>query len=112
MKVVFGFELCLDQPDAWHQYGPASPRNRWGGTFAISPGFWKASEAAPRLDRDFSRWQADIAAMLASTQQFHLITSFNEWGEGTAIESAPQWASATGFGIYLDALHLAGPSRP
>jgi Glycosyl hydrolase family 99 len=112
MKVVFGFELCLDQPDAWHQYGPASARNRWGGTFAISPGFWKASEAAPRLDRDISRWQADIAAMLASTQQFHLITSFNEWGEGTAVESAAQWASATGFGIYLDALHLAGPGRP
>ena len=44
MKVVLGFRLCLDQPDAWHQYGPASPTNDWGGgTYAISPGFWKAN---------------------------------------------------------------------
>ena len=112
MKIVFGFKLCLDQPDAWHQYGPASPTNDWGGgTFAISPGFWKASETAPRLARDIGRWYADIGAMLASGERFHLITSFNEWGEGTAIESAPEWASASGYGVYLDALHEAGPSQ-
>jgi hypothetical protein len=113
MKVVLGFKLCLDQPDAWHQYGPASPTNDWGGgTFAISPGFWKASEDEPRLSRNVDRWKGDIAAMLASGAQFQLITSFNEWGEGTAIESAPDWATASGFGSYLDALHAAGSGRP
>jgi hypothetical protein len=50
--------------------------------------------------------------MLASGERFQLITSFNEWGEGTAIESAPEWASASGYGAYLDALHAAGPGRP
>jgi len=113
MKVVLGFRLCLDQPDAWHQYGPASPTNDWGGgTFAISPGFWKANETEPRLSRDVERWTDDIAAMLASGERFQLITSFNEWGEGTAIESAPEWASVSGYGAYLDALHAAGPGRP
>jgi hypothetical protein len=112
MKVVLGFKLCLDQPDAWHQYGPASPTNDWGGgTYAISPGFWKASEDSPRLSRNVDRWKDDIVAMLASGERFHLITSFNEWGEGTAIESAPDWASGSGFGSYLDALHAAGSGR-
>ena len=66
----------------------------------------------PRLSRDVERWTDDIAAMLASGERFQLITSFNEWGEGTAIESAPEWASVSGYGAYLDALHAAGPGRP
>ena len=49
--------------------------------------------------------------MLASGERFHLITSFNEWGEGTAIESAPDWATSSGYGLYLDALHAAGSGR-
>jgi hypothetical protein len=33
------------------------------------------------------------------------VTSFNEWGEGTAVEPAGEWASASGNGTYLDILH-------
>jgi hypothetical protein len=37
--------------------------------------------------------------------RFQLITTFNEWGEGTAVESASEWATSSGYGTYLDILH-------
>jgi hypothetical protein len=43
--------------------------------------------------------------MKASQARFQLITSFNEWGEGTSVESAEEWATASGYGTYLDILH-------
>jgi hypothetical protein len=43
--------------------------------------------------------------MLTSNARFQLVTTFNEWGEGTAVESALEWASPSGFGAYLDVLH-------
>ena len=46
--------------------------------------------------------------MVASNKSWQLITTFNEWGEGTAVESANEWQSASGFGSYLDALHNNG----
>ena len=46
--------------------------------------------------------------MVASGARWQLVTSFNEWGEGTAVESAAEWASASGWGSYLDALHDNG----
>jgi hypothetical protein len=46
--------------------------------------------------------------MIASMEQFQLITTFNEWGEGSAVESAQEWSSASGYGSYLDALHNNG----
>jgi hypothetical protein len=46
--------------------------------------------------------------MIASRAPFQLITTFNEWGEGTAVESAQEWATSSGFGAYLDALHKDG----
>jgi len=33
------------------------------------------------------------------------VTTFNEWGEGTSVESAQEWSSASGYGSYLDVLH-------
>jgi hypothetical protein len=46
--------------------------------------------------------------MIASGAHWHLVTSFNEWGEGTAVESATQWPSPSGHGVYLDALNTDG----
>jgi hypothetical protein len=43
--------------------------------------------------------------MAASNARFQLVTTFNEWGEGTSVESATQWSSASGRGTYLDVLH-------
>ena len=43
--------------------------------------------------------------MVASREQWQLVTTFNEWGEGTAVEGATEWQSSSGYGAYLDALH-------
>jgi hypothetical protein len=52
--------------------------------------------------------------MVASGARLQLVSTFNEWGEGTAVESADEWASDSGRGTYLDILrrHLVrlGPS--
>jgi hypothetical protein len=111
LKVFSGYRGCSSQPDGWHQYGPASAEDSQSGySYTISPGFYKADEPAPRLDRDLSRWKQGIRNMIASNAPFQLVTTFNEWGEGTAIESATQWASPSGNGDYLDALHDNGGS--
>ncbi|HEY3312202.1 MAG TPA: hypothetical protein VGK00_11240 [Anaerolineales bacterium] len=109
LKIFPGYRTCASQPDSWHQYAPAVAQKAVGSSsFTISPGFWKANEGQPQLERDLSRWNADIRAMIASKADFQLVTSFNEWGEGTATESASEWQSPSGFGVYLDALHDNG----
>jgi Glycosyl hydrolase family 99 len=111
LKVFNGFRTCQHQPDGWHQYGPAAAdSSQRGYSYTISPGFAKATEASPRLTRDVERWTASIASMVASDAPWQLITTFNEWGEGTSVESASEWQSASGFGTYLDALHARGPA--
>jgi glycosyl hydrolase family 99 len=105
LKVFSGYRDCRTQPDAWHQYAPAKAVDRQDShSFTISPGFWRADEATPRLARSLERWKADARAMVASGARWQLITTFNEWGEGTGIEPTPQWPSAR-RGDYLDALH-------
>jgi Glycosyl hydrolase family 99 len=115
LKVVSHFRDCPQQPQAWHQYAPATAVQRSGASYSISPGFDKAGEPGPRLGRDLGRWREDVRAMVASNARFQLVTTFNEWGEGTAIESASEWATSSGYGAYLDALHdigRAGAPRP
>jgi hypothetical protein len=106
LKVFAGYHACGSQPDSWHQYAPAgSEDSQPGFSFTISPAFWKATEPAPRLARLPSRWSKSVAAMVASNAPWQLITTFNEWGEGTSVESAAEWKSASGYGAYLDVLH-------
>jgi hypothetical protein len=113
LKLFHGYRTCGAQPDGWHQYGPSSPVD-WhrGDSYSISPGFWRADENAPRLARDLRRWRRDARAMAASHERFQLVTTFNEWGEGTAVESAFQWKSRSGFGSYLDVLHRVLKGAP
>ncbi len=109
LKVISGFKNCANQPDTWHQYGPDSPEQRHNGySFVISPGFWRADQKAPLLVRDANRWYANVRNMVASGEPWQLVTTFNEWGEGTAIESCNEWQSITKYGTYLDALHSDG----
>lgn len=108
LKIFPGYRDCSAQPDAWHQYAPANATDAQSGfSFAISPGFEKPGEP-PRLGRDLDRWRRDVAAMVASAAPFQLVTTFNEWGEGTSVESAAEWATPSGFGAYLDVLHTVG----
>ena len=76
----------------------------------MSPGFWKWDEASPRGARDLARFRQNVAHMAASGANYQLVISFNEWGEGTAVESAQEWASPSGYGDYLDALHDVPPT--
>jgi hypothetical protein len=100
LKVFPGYRKCASQPSSWHQYAPAVAADHQAGySYAISPGFWKRTEAAPRLARDPTRWAQNVAAMVASKEPWQLITTFNEWGEGTGVESTVQFGTT-----YLDAL--------
>jgi len=106
LKVFSGYATCASQPANWHQYGPASAEDSQGAhSFSISPGFYKYNETSPRLSRSLTRWATDVNDMNCSRADFKLVTTFNEWGEGTSVESASQWASASGSGSYLDTLH-------
>jgi hypothetical protein len=64
------------------------------------------------LTRDVCRWAQNVQAMVASGEPLQLITTFNEWGEGTAVEPAREWITSSGFGAYLDLLHANGDLPP
>ena len=109
LKVFSGYRTCTNQPDSWHQYSPAVAADQQRGySYTISPGFWKVTESQPRLTRDLNRWAQNVRDMIASGEPWQLITTFNEWGEGTAVESAQEWATSSGYGAYLDVLRANG----
>jgi hypothetical protein len=99
------YRSCPNQPDAWHEYAPANRTAVTPWSFAVSPGFWRKGEAAPQLARSVSAFDTAVKAMKASNAQFELVTTWNEWIEGTSIESAQEWASPSGYGAYVDVLH-------
>lgn len=106
IKVFSGYRDCSPQPSWWYQYAPVLAETAQDGySFAVSPGFWKADESSPRLARDINRFQQNVRNMIASHAPWQWVTTFNEWGEGTEVESASQWASPSGYGQYLDYLH-------
>jgi hypothetical protein len=106
LKVFSGYRTCADQPDSWHQYGPAvATDSQRGYSYSVSPGFWKADETSPRLARDLSRWTVNLQSMVASGAPWQLITTWNEWGEGTAVEDATEWSDPGAFGAYVEAMH-------
>ena len=105
LKVFEGYRDCPDQPNSWHQYVPAKGFDQQAAySTTVSPGFFKFDEQAPRLSRDLRRFEADLHRQVASGAPWQLVTSFNEWGEGTAVEPSRQWQSPSGYGIYLDAM--------
>ena len=111
LKVFSGYRDCASQPAGWHQYAPAVAADTQGSySYSISPGFHLANQPV-RLARDLGRWNDNVRQMAASGADFQLVTTFNEWGEGTSVESATGWASASGFGAYLDVLHANGVVR-
>ena len=112
LKVFPGYASCpgVSAIDGWHQYEPARANQDFAaapgdGSYSISPGYWKSGApygTSPFLARDRTRWQASIASMRSSHAKWQLITTFNEWGEGTAIESASGCRSAAPIGAYCD----------
>ena len=105
-QVFAGDRSCPVQASGWHQYSPAARSDEQAGySYTISPGFWKYDETRPRLARSVTAFRSAVAAMVASKEPFQLVTTFNEWNEGTAVEPATAWASPSGYGQYLDVLH-------
>lgn len=108
LKTFPGYKHCEFQPDHWHEYGPAyDVVHVKGQSFAVSPGFWRADMPNPRLSRvSKSVFRENVREMVESNEDWQLITTFNEWGEGTAVESAYDWGgSQKNNGIYMEALH-------
>jgi hypothetical protein len=104
MKVVSGYASCVDQPDDWHQYAPSNAvQAHLPHSYVIAPGFWKFGESAPRLVRDAARWSQNIRDMVASGAHWQLVTTFNEWGEGTGVEPTSEFGTQ-----FLDALATDG----
>ncbi len=98
LKVFAGYRNCVDQPDSWHQYDPSTDRDVQAGySFMISPG----------LVRDLTRWNQDVRDMTASPEMWHLVVSFNGWGEGTQVEHSNELETN-----YLDALATDGQPQP
>jgi hypothetical protein len=65
LKVFGGYGSCASQPDAWHQYGPATAASHFPGhSYNISPGFWRANEESARLARDPDRWVQNVRDMV------------------------------------------------
>jgi acid phosphatase type 7 len=111
LKVFTGYRNCSTQPDSWHQYSPAVATDQQKGySYAIAPGFWKKGDSV-RLARDLNRWNQNVHDMIASGEPWQLVTTFNEWGEGTSVESAKEWETGSGYGAYLDALHNNGTNK-
>jgi len=73
--------------------------------YSISPGFYFAPDDQPRRRRSLAVWRRSVQRMVRSRAAFQYVISFNEWGEGTAVEPAREWPSRSGYGTYLDALH-------
>lgn len=110
-KRFTGWENCRTVPDSWHQYAPAGrDANLPGYSYSVSPGFWLYNEGAPRLARDPGAFDAAVGRMRGSGAPWQLVTTFNEWGEGTAVEPAAEWQSGSGHGWALDILrkHYGG----
>ncbi len=109
LQVFGGYTSCATQPDSWHQYGPASLTSaQLPYSYSVSPGYWKYSDLTPTLARSTANFEAAVEAMDNSGANWQLITTWNEWGEGTAVEDAAQWQSADGYGQYVDILHANG----
>jgi hypothetical protein len=114
LKVFPGYQSCASQPDGWHQYAPANREQSQPGSFTVSPGFWLATDPAPRLARDITCFRRAVRDMVASGAPWQLVTTFDEWGEGTSVEPAQEWSSTSHYGDYLDVLrdNGAGPAAP
>lgn len=99
LKVFPGFHSVPNQPDSWHQYAPAIAYDaHLPYSVSVSPGFWKAGES-PRLARDPGQFEQNVRKMAGSGATWQLVVSWNEWGEGTAVEPSADFGET-----YVDAL--------
>ena len=111
LKVFGGYRSCANQPQGWHQYLDTFDVQA-GFSATVSPGFFKYNETTPEVPRNPTTFRQNAVTVAASKSPFELIVSYNEWGEGTAVESATAWSSPSGHGVYMDILHQVFGAYP
>ncbi|MDX6540937.1 MAG: hypothetical protein QOI71_2547, partial [Gaiellales bacterium] len=109
-----GYERCLAAADVWFRDRPVTRTARARGSFLIRPGYWAPNDRTPRVPRSLAAWRRSIAQMVASRAPLQIIDSLNDWTQGSAVEASGAWPSTSGYGAYLDALHVTRtpPSAP
>jgi acid phosphatase type 7 len=95
--------------DWYHRPTGASTAAVGRSSYTIAPA---ALTSNPQLVRDLARWYADVRGMVSSRARWQLVSSFNGWADGGAVEPASEWASPSGQGHYLDALRAGGAEPP
>jgi glycosyl hydrolase family 99 len=107
LKIFPNYRSCRPRPSSWYEYAPVKRRiNTAPHSYTVSPGFWKKGDGV-RLGRSVSAFRGAVRAMVRSRARFKLITTFNEWLEGTAVENAREWKGRP-YGAYLRVLHRNG----
>jgi hypothetical protein len=105
-----GYERCDVAPSDWyHRPAGASTAAVGRSSYTITPATLTNS---PQVVRDLPRWNADVRGMVSSRARWQLVSSFNGWADGSAVEPASEWASPSGQGHYLDALRAGGAEPP
>ncbi|MDX6351362.1 MAG: hypothetical protein QOF84_6152 [Streptomyces sp.] len=111
LKVFGGYQDCANQPQGWHQYASGLDVQK-GYSAILSPGFWKNTDKQPTVPRDLDTFRKDATTVATSGEPFQLVVTYNEWGEGTAVESSTDWPSSSGHGAYIDILHQVFSAHP
>ncbi len=119
VHLVFGtvpyYEECGSTPDDWYHVDPGQHLTRTGRSAAVvSPGRFAPDARVARLDRDLVDFAGAVRRMRSSGARFQLVSSYDDWAAGTAVEPAEEWASYSGAGSYLDLLRTGGilPTGP
>ncbi len=89
-----GAESCPNQPDDWYVADPtAHATEHLPYSYSISPGYWPAGDATPGFARDAAQWHHDLVAMASSPARWHIITSFNDFADGSSIEPTAEYGN-------------------
>lgn len=107
LKVYPNYKTDPNQPGGWHQYAPAvAIDSQLPYSVSVSPGFFKSGEVSPRLARNITTFNTNVQTMVAAHPQFELITTWNEWGEGSSVEPASEFTDT-----YINALCAKLPGQ-
>ena len=97
---------CINRTHSWHDYSPDKYSIEVKGySYSVGPGFYSIHEPSPRLARNPAAFETAVKTMAGSSAPWKLVTTFNEWNEGTSVEPADEWQSPSGYGVYLDILN-------
>jgi hypothetical protein len=92
LKVYPGYSSDVNQPDSWHEYAPSRRSGIFGSYSAfVSPGFWlDDGSSPPSLPRSLREFETAVISMVNADVTWKLVETWNEWGEGTAVEPGDQ----------------------